>query len=248
MTSATSSTDHLFNQTPDSPTPENRGATKLYDWTEEGTDGCADAGGCLRLASVKPDGTPLTTSAAVPGIVAGGGFTTQPSAVSADGRRIYFQDVGDQGIGFTGIAGCEAPPATSTCARTAQTTFDVSRSECTLGAACGADDSFDPFLWANPAGDVAIFKSCAKLTDASAAAASMRRYSAGEDARQALPLGPQTRPGDRLDRPHRRPRARRRHPAGVRRHRRRREDGEAVYFVAAGQLVAGEPTGASGTD
>ena len=59
---------HLFNQTPDSPTPENRRATKLYDWTEQGTDGCATAGGCLALASVKPDGTPFTGSAAVPGI------------------------------------------------------------------------------------------------------------------------------------------------------------------------------------
>src|SRR4029077_8141247 len=43
------------------------------------------------------------------------------------------------------------------------TTYDVSASECTVN--CGSNQSADDLVWANPTGDVALFVSCAKLTN-----------------------------------------------------------------------------------
>ena len=127
-------------------------------------------------------------------------------------------------------------------------TIHVSRSECTVD--CGTDASPDQFLAANPAGDVAFFISCAKLTDASSPSTTCPSNGAMDDVcrRQALPLGPQRhagRPARLVDL------TVDREPAdGVQANALRTivggaiaDDGDTAFFVAGGQIVSGEPTG-----
>jgi hypothetical protein len=206
--------------------------SKLYDWTEEGSDGCVTPGGCLSLASIRPDGNPFTTASIVP--------TTNDqsadaiySAVSEDGERIYFQN---------GLDHCTNSDRTCQVymREGGATTFDVSASECTRD--CGADASSDKFLWANPAGDVALIESCAKLTDASAPATSCPYKTVQTTDNFKLYRWDRNQPGGaRLidisvdNEPSDGSQPQGLDLVGA------SDDGNTIFFVANGQIVSGEP-------
>jgi NHL repeat-containing protein len=155
----------IANQTPDSPGLGN--LKKLYDWEEQGHGSCTSPGGCLSLVSVDPSGNPFETWSKLPGGRGAFEDETSTDAVSADGERIYFQNevtgLQERVAGHCETAACDLYLRES---GTTPTTFHVSASECTVD--CGVDSSPDDFVWANPMGDKAIFRSCAKLTDQSA--------------------------------------------------------------------------------
>jgi hypothetical protein len=165
-----------YNQTdpPDSPAPGN--FRKLYDWEEQGSGTCVVPGGCLTLLSKKPDNQPFTTPSGISSRLG----EPPGSAVSEDGRRIYFQN--PQSGSTCNSPGCELymrqngdePPSpqdvNGNCLDPELAcTFDVSKSECTLGGGVCGNDALkaDTFITATPSGNVAFFASCAKLTDAS---------------------------------------------------------------------------------
>ena len=151
----------FWNQTPDSPPQDEY--FKLYDWAEPGHDGCAEPAGCLELVSVAPNGTAFASDSRMPAYNFGVAHVPIPSAVSADGKRIYFQN---PALGTTiGAGQCNA----SSCdiyLREGAETIKVSESECT--GPCAVDQGADNFVWASPSGDTALFVSCAQLTDQSA--------------------------------------------------------------------------------
>jgi hypothetical protein len=153
--------------TPDSPLAND--LNKVYQWMQQGEDGCAAPEGCVTLVSKDTSNVAFATASNYPEIFEG---NNQPNrAVSADGERIYFQNpVGGSPVGIdTGqcLADCELYMR-----KNAAETIDVSASECTLGpATCGTPgNSADFFKWATPSGEKAFFYSCAKLTDESAPA------------------------------------------------------------------------------
>ena len=165
-----------FNQTdpPDSP-PANQ-LSKVYQWLQQGEDGCAAPGGCLTLVSKDTSNVPFETASNYPDIFEG---ASQPNrAVSTDGERIYFQNPVGSGLGSATSGGC-----TASCEiymrENATTTIDISASECTVS--CGtASDSADFFKWATPDGEKAFFLSCAKLTNSAAPSVSCgNEYGAG---------------------------------------------------------------------
>jgi NHL repeat len=236
--------------------PDAPGVYKVYDWEEEGHGDCVTSGGCLSLVSVDPGGAPLTTHSKLPGFGIGGSATSLTSGVSADGERIYFLSEATSetfGNGSCETAGCEiylredgitTPP----------TTLHVSASECTLGAlVCFPgpdhleDESPARFVWSNPDGDKALFLSCAKLTDASGEPKENGcEIVVSPDTSQQLKLYRWDReadPGERLvdltadNEPADGSQPRAVDLIGA------SDDGNVVYFVAGGQIVAGAPTG-----
>ena len=224
------------NQTAGSPPQAN--FDKLYDWRKDGTDGCSTAGGCLSLISVDPSGHPFESSSKLPDHQQRYGFWSLASSVAGDGRRIFFQNpAGTGGLDPSCAAGCELYMREDDA-----TTHDVSASECTEG--CGGGSPADAFAWADPAGDRALFLSCAKLTDASAPAAScsgpdfaqtsedlkLYRWDLNAPAGHHLvDLTVDREPADGVQ-----PQAL--DPIGA------GDDGNTVFFVAGGQIVAGAST------
>ena len=110
------------------------------------------------------------------------------------------------------------------------TTYDVSASECVVAGGCGNGGAF---VWANPAGDVAIFSSDVRHTDDPAdhgglyrwdenAPAGHRLIALTADHEPADGLGPSLYPGGSV-------------LGGS-------DDGSVVYFLTTEQIVAGGPT------
>jgi hypothetical protein len=228
------------NQTPDSPPQEHFG--KLYDWEEEGYDGCAQGGGCLSLLSRDTSGNPFTTNSTIPGVNIGAAESPLTSAISSDGERIYFQNRTISGSVEEPKGNCEEPVCDLYLRENGTTTIHVSATECT--ANCGVDSSPDIFRWADRAGDKALFVSCAKLTDASAEAKSCNGSSPvvaeqlklyrwdrnGAPGHRLVDLTVDHEPADGSQ-----PDALEQIGASA--------DGDTVYFVAGGQIVSGGPTG-----
>jgi sugar lactone lactonase YvrE len=172
---------HIFfrsvtNQTASPDSPAQAAFDKIYEWVEPGPDcGIADPsyrpalGACLRLASVKPDGTPFTVNSNYPPVSAGAGANfTASDAVSRDGRRLYFQS---RTPTLANNGSTASNPACSVNGVDCQlymredgaTTFQVSKSECTVG--CDPIDKASTFVWATSDGSVVLFTSCDKLTN-----------------------------------------------------------------------------------
>jgi hypothetical protein len=158
------------NQTdpPDSPLVDDRFG-RLYEWIEQGEDGCAQAGGCVTLITKDTSNEPLTTNSNFPDPYGPGSGTTYGNngptrAVSTDGERILFQNP-VEGIGPLASGRC-----TASCElymrEDSSTTFHVSTSECTVS--CGSGSAPDRYELATPSGDKVLFNSCSKLTNASA--------------------------------------------------------------------------------
>jgi len=138
------------------------GTLKLYEWIRQGEGGCAEPGGCLHLVSKDNAGDPLPGSSAL--VSVGGSNDTHISdgAVSADGRRIFFNNPTNSG------ASCAVLICKLHMREDGVTTYNLSASECTVS--CGnAAAKPDAFLAATTSGGEAFFVSCAKLTDASSA-------------------------------------------------------------------------------
>jgi NHL repeat-containing protein len=189
--------DHIVyasfaNQTdpPDSPATNDK-FSRIYEWARPGPDCTPSAssydatiGGCLSLISKSPAGAPFTDDSGLVGDYGiGQSGNVVVSSVSADGSRVYFanstaaDDVPTLSECLPGacelymrenglqpqspISGGQCTDAALAC------THHVSAPECQIS--CGAAESGDHFVWASPAGDIALFISCAKLTDASAA-------------------------------------------------------------------------------
>jgi hypothetical protein len=222
------------NQTapPDSPAPGL--FRKLYEWDN----------GTLRLASKDINNEPFTAPSEIPAIGSiRGGSIELASAVSDDGRRIYFENPAPKVENTTKmceIAGCEVYMRED-----GAETFDVSASECT--SACGEPQTkADDFLSATPDGGKAFFTSCAKLSDESApegectapwsifigAVAGSKLYRwdrGGSSGHKLVDLTADHEPSDGVQ------------PVflglvGE------SEDGDTAYFVTRGQIVAGAPT------
>jgi hypothetical protein len=251
----------LTNQTPDSPAPGDY--YKLYAWAELGAGDCntlsadydAALRGCLSLVSKDPGGAAIADNTKLPAYNKGAASVAIPSAVSDDGERIYFQGPGAGGGSF-GAGDC-SDAACNLYLRESGATIQVSASECT--SPCGVESGTDNFLWATPSGEVAFFDSCARLTDASAE---------GESCPAAIDTGSNLKlyrwdrnalPGDRLidltvdNEPAdgSQPQALDIVDASSDESADPADDaapGNTVFFVAGGQIVAGEPTGSiSGT-
>ncbi len=238
------------NQTPDSPTPENKNFLKLYDWEEEGNGDCLQPGGCLSLVSVDPSGNPFTTQSKFPGYNVEVASVPIPGYVSDDGERIYFTNTASAET--FGYDFCDAAACSLYLREGGTTTIHVGASECTT--ACGVESSPEAFLWASPNGEKALFGSCAKLTDASAEAKSctlgetpssddnLKLYRWDRNApeeHRLVDLSIDSEPADGSQ-----PRAvdiigasSEDLPSG------NAAAGNTVYFVAAGQLVSGASTG-----
>jgi hypothetical protein len=228
-----------------SPEPAPGPAAKLYDWVEAGQGGCANPGGCPRLLSVKPSGEPFETESKLPhdALTGPGVADTITSAISADGERIYFQNRINplQNMGLS-TGGCNIPACDLYLRENGASTLEVSASECT--SACGIDSSPDAFLWASPSGEKALFASCTKLTDASSDSTECNdsiQFERGERklyrwdrngpvGHRLLDLSVDHEPADGSE-----PRV----PDIIG----ASDDGDTVFFVGAGQLVAGAPTG-----
>ncbi len=236
---------------PDSPAPGH--FWKLYEWVKQGEDGCAQAGGCISLVSRDTGNAPFTTPSVLATVLVDGFSppTPGPGAVSADGERLYFlQNVADS-VNSGGVV-CENSDCHLYMREGGTTTYRVSTSECTVN--CGVDDSADGFEWASSRGDVALFKSCAKLTNASSPAdscggtggPSTKLYRWDENAapgHRLVDLSIDNEPGDGVQ-----PGVQAVIGAST------REDlpasdnraaGNTVYFVAAGQIVPGASPAAS---
>jgi hypothetical protein len=212
-----------INQTPDSPVGN---LEKVYEWTD----------GSLHLISKDPTNEPFTTSSAPPVMEAHGPRPTRsnPTAISSDGERIYFNNptVANNGCSFSDD--CELYMRENTA-----TTFHVSASECAVSCGPNLGDLFDS---ATPAGDVAFFRSCSKLTDASSPAgvcshvtdAEFKLYRWDRNAppgNRLTDLSEDHEPSDGIQ-----PRVPFQNLIG------HSADGNIAYFVATGQIVSGQPT------
>jgi len=164
---------HVIYSTGTNETPDAAGTfRKLFDWEELGHGNCsvvsssynATIGACLSLVSKDPAGNAFSTPSNLPMVATiNGDHVLVGHSVSTDGNRIYFQNsVEADDAGHCLNTGCELYMREDDA-----TTFHVSESECTLGAACGAHLE-SVFAWADPTGDKAFFYSCARLTNASA--------------------------------------------------------------------------------
>ena len=136
------------NQTPDSPTPQGN-YNKIYEWHD----------GTVNLVSVKPNGEPFSYGSRLPD-------AEHRGVVSSDGSRVFFDGPASplscEGGGASIATGCDLYMREGDTA----TTYPVSASECTTG--CNpTSHSAAWFEWASPAGDIALFTSCDKLTDES---------------------------------------------------------------------------------
>jgi hypothetical protein len=242
------------NQTaePDSPPPGY--FRKIYVWEQEGVGGCTTSGGCLTNIAKDAANQPFDTPFALPVLSSsGGGTTNSGAAISSDGERIYFNGPltkidrdKSPWLDCQNKGGC--PGLELYMREGGALTHEVSASECTT--ACGSPQtSPDAFLSATPSGRVAFFVSCAKLTDESHAAdceSPLQRGSGGGGrgvgGSQLYRWAEDAAPGHHLidlsvDR----------EPADGTSSFRwligHSDDGETAYFAAAGQIVAGEPSG-----
>jgi hypothetical protein len=222
-------------QTADAPATR---VNKLYGWTEEGSDGCLTPGGCLSLVSIRPDGNPFTTRVQLPLFFNGGGsLETVYTAISEDGERVYFNaGSSDCNNSFTNTTSCQLYLREG-----GAETLHVSATECTVD--CGAVSSAAKLQWASPGGNIALFASCAKLTNASSAPNSCandeittsRHFKLYRWDRNAAPgarlidLSVDHEPGDGSQADHL-------DLIGS------SDDGNTVFFVAGGQIVSGEST------
>ncbi len=210
------------NQTLDAPVGN---FTKFYHWNN----------GSLSLVSKDTSGAPFTTASSFPTVNVNAGGTPIPSAVSADGERIYFHN---QVPNSLLQANCNSAVCHLYMRESDTITHDLSSPECAVLPDCGANASADRFLWANSAGDVALFHSCDKLTDVSTAGAAcgetggkLYRWDLnGAPGHRITDLTVDKEPGDGLQ-------------PGVVDIIGASEDGDVVFFVATGQIISGEPTG-----
>ena len=76
------------NQTAPPDSPAAGEFRKIYDWSAPGIDGCAQSGGCLTDVAKDANGTPFATDSDVGTPLA----SYRSSAISTNGRRIYFQN------------------------------------------------------------------------------------------------------------------------------------------------------------
>lgn len=174
--------------------------------------------GTLNLVSRDTAGEPLTSASGVPSDAVNG--------VSADGSRVFFQSP-VAGDGSCAAIDCELY------LRADGATRWVSEQECS--PACPDAGAPDTFEWASPDGEKAFFLSSAQHTDddTSTTGSDLYRYvdSANPAGDQNLTLvseDSEAADGDF---------------AGVGGMLGTSDDGETIYFVAGGQLVAGGPIG-----
>ena len=206
---------------------------KLYEWHD----------GEVRLAGVLPDGEPATCPALSGLPCAGGGLgaTTWVTrgAISADGERVFFTSpVGSGGSAEPGVEPRLYMREGGT------TTIEVSASErtdCAGDLTCGGDDVPDPapdpngfapvqYAGATPDGGRVFFTSGEQLTDTAGTGLYVYDTSKPDTAPDNLTLlSRDEEPGDGDG-------------ALVHGVLGFSDDGDTVYFVAEGQLVAGAPT------
>jgi hypothetical protein len=216
------------------------GTRRLFDWTE----------GEARLVSRGPDNLPLVGGSAIGSLVIGGGGTALGvEAVSADGTHIYFQNP-------AGEDGCSTASCELYLRKDGTSTAWTSEQECS--PACSNNSAADAFLWANPAGDRALFGTGAKLvntdTSASVAGCPGSGGSGFLTGNSGAPLGcdlyqyrdgpePASEPDNLVDlsidnEPSDGVSGSLQGVLGM------SDDGNTVYFVAASQLISGGPTNA----
>jgi hypothetical protein len=225
---------------PDSPAPGD--FTKLYDWVSNGDDGCAEAGGCTTLVSKDTSNVPFTTpSDLVKRTKKHTARIYASDGISRDGSRIFFYNP-VQPETTQGCPGCDIYMREDDA-----TTYEVSESECT--DECGSSGGEASFEAATPSGEIALFLSCDKLTNASAGVnapcgSPLNYFTTLSNVRSKLyrwdrsaPLGHRLidltvdhEPADGTE-PYSR------QVLGM------SEDGNVVYFVADSQLVSGAPIG-----
>jgi hypothetical protein len=174
--------------------------------------------GTLRLVSRGTTGAALIDSSSVP--------SPEDNGVSDSGDRIFFQN---QTTGSNEELYLREG---------AEDTYHVSQSECTVS--CGSSNSLDVFRFATPSGDKTFFTSNGKLTnsDTSPSGVDLYMYVQPADPDSNPPatepnnltlLSPDAEPADGVN-------ADVLDVLGI------SDDGESVYFVANGQLVAGKST------
>jgi hypothetical protein len=236
------------NQTdpPDSPPPGN--FRKIYQWEEEGQDGCGESRGCVTLVSKDTDNVPFSSPSSPPANI--DGLLHFPGMISRDGSRIFFQNPTTGGGGVD--SACTNPGCELYMRAESSTTYDVSASECTAPNDCGEPASkADAFVAATPSGEVALFGSCARLTDESNSegpcTSPVFTVAAGVKAENGSKLyrwDLNSAPGHRLidltadHEPSDGSQPQFRGLVGM------SEDGDTIYFVTEGQIMAGKPTSA----
>lgn len=189
---------------------------KIYEWDH----------GVLRLVSgEKPDGSAITTASSMPLV---GELSTADgvNTVSADGNRIFFQNATTAGLCLLGTCRVYVREGGTK-------TAEASQSECTT--TCGAAQPVN-FEWANRAGNKAFMLTKQKLTDNdnSNVAADSDLYmftnsaSPATDSNLTL-LSRDEEPADGTS-------AAVLGIVGI------SDDGDAAFFAAKGQIVAGQPT------
>lgn len=193
--------------------PEATGTNrKLYDWSN----------GTLNLVSRKPNNEPLTVNAEVASGLSG---ASRPgsNAVSSDGSRIFFA--------APSFPGTNPEPGQEIYMRENDSvTYDISESECT--SACGPQAA-SVMEEATPDGTKAFIKSQRKLTDAAAVGTNLYVYTHGpspaSEPHNLILMSEDNEPNDGKN------------PKVVA-VLGSSEDGQVAYFVAEGQILAGEPT------
>lgn len=186
---------------------------KLYDWTENG----------LSLISIDPAGEPFQASSSTP--------ISARNGVSATGDRIFIQNPAYYGP-QNEPALCTSGNECKLYLREENKTVEVSQPECS--SACGGPEGAKEFLMATPDGSKAYFRTTEKLTDDDTSASGQDLYMYTDSTDPAVDqnltlLSQDKEPGDGLN-------------AGVASVFQPSDDGNTVFFVATGQIVAGEPT------
>jgi hypothetical protein len=208
----------IAQQTPDAPAGS---FDKLYEWDN----------GTLRLISISPAGTAFTTASTVAGSGRsvdsneGEGPADPDNGVSSTGHRIFLQNRGGSFV-----------PEELYMREGGTVTHWVSQAECTVSCPGGFDTAARTFRYATPDGSRAFFTVRRKLADDNTNAVGedlyMYRHSVNPASDKNLAtLSIDSEPADGTT-------------AGVLGVVGASDDGEAVYFVANGQLVLGGPTAA----
>jgi hypothetical protein len=203
------------NQINDPTTPA--GVKRLFEWHD----------GSLSLVSIDPSDHAFTTPSAIPWHLRGAsaGNSDAVNAVSADGSRIFFQNPMDDKSCAATATDCEVYLRED-----GATTYWVSEQECS--PACSNTSAPDEFEWATPDGSKAFFATTAKLNNEDTSAAGKDLYMYTQSANPASDphnltlLTKDNEPADG-------------NAANVRGVIGIADDGNTVYFVADGQLVAG---------
>jgi hypothetical protein len=171
--------------------------------------------GTLRLVSVMPNGSPFTESVEI---------SYGPGAVSSSGNRVFFQS--------------PPPPSASSqlyMREDGSTTYDIGQSECT--PACGPP-SWKAFATASQDGSMAFFETPETLSnednDPSTTVRDLYLYRHSANPASERNLWVLTRDNEPADGT----------SAELRGELGRSDDGETVFFAAAGQIVPGAPTAA----